>query len=108
MHLHYAAIELFGVFKDFREDVGYRIAQRSEGARDDSRMLRGKSTVRALWRPGGFTEGGQTDASRTAPVIILLAVLAETHFLLHGRQRSRNSCTSRQMVEFLKQTLALR
>jgi Transposase DDE domain group 1 len=37
----------------------------------------------------------------------LLAVLAETHFLLHGWLRSGNCASARRVVEFLKEALAL-
>jgi hypothetical protein len=37
----------------------------------------------------------------------LLAVLAETHFIMHGWLRSGNSGTARGVVEFLKEALAL-
>ena len=37
----------------------------------------------------------------------LLAILAETHFILHGWLRSGNCSSSRGVVEFLKEALAL-
>src|SRR5271156_197878 len=57
-----------------------------------SRRVRSKDTTRVN------TEG---------PAIILCAVLSEAHFLLHGWLRSGNCGTSRGVVEFLKEALAL-
>jgi len=37
----------------------------------------------------------------------LLAVLAESHFVMHGWLRSGNSGTGRGVTEFLKEALAL-
>src|SRR5580658_4038694 len=104
LFLRFGMGEVQRFFEPMTEWMMERLLQRAEGHSLDL-----DSTVFA--RHGQQQEGAMKGYNPGRPGRLshhpLLAVLAESHFVMHGWLRSGNTGTGRGVTEFLKETLAL-
>jgi hypothetical protein len=104
LFLRFGMGEVQRFFEPMTEWMMERVPQRSEGHSLDL-----DSTV--FERHGQQQEGAMKGYNPRRPGRVshhpLLAVLAESHFVMHGWMRSGNSGTGRGVTEFLKEALAL-
>lgn len=104
LFLRFGMGEVQRFFEPMTEWMMERLPQRSEGHSLDL-----DSTV--FERHGQHQEGALRGYNPRRPGRVshhpLLAVLAESHFVMHGWLRSGNSGTGRGVTEFLKEALAL-
>jgi hypothetical protein len=104
LFLRFGMGEVQRFFEPMTEWMMERLPQRAEGHSLDL-----DSTVFA--RHGQQQEGAMKGYNPGRPGRLshhpLLAVLAESHFVMHGWLRSGNTGTGRGVTEFLKETLAL-